>query len=222
VAHALQERPPGSAICVGFSGTEPDMGTHLPMFSLGDWDPILVEVEHLSSWVGQSCRSLGSPVLDGPDVDSLVLEPVFFSDATAHQEAPAHQDRRFVNTLREAAPLEMELGIIPSSPPSYTQVVAAPLVALMIPSPLEPPTSCGCPLLQRTSGQEGGQSTTRGGGGTESTYEETEPPLPWQGQHGELRPRLFAYGLTKQQAELIAGLFMPQTLAPDEGVEAEA
>jgi hypothetical protein len=88
-------------------------------------------------------------MLDGPDVDSPVLEPVFFSDATAHQEAPAQQgtlqpalaplpsvqDRRFVNTLLEAAPLEMEPGIIPSSPPSYTQVVAAPLVASMIPSP---------------------------------------------------------------------------------------
>jgi hypothetical protein len=66
---------------------EPDMGAQASVSvsfpSSRDWDLMMFEVVLVSSGAGLFSRPMGSPVGDGPGVDSPILEPVFFSDASA-------------------------------------------------------------------------------------------------------------------------------------------
>jgi hypothetical protein len=97
---------------------------------------MMFEVGLVSSGAGLFSRPMGSPVGDGLGVDSPILEPVFFSDASAQLDVRFPRlDSRFVNTLRQTTPSSMELGVIPSSPPSFMQIVSAPLPTPAISSP---------------------------------------------------------------------------------------
>jgi hypothetical protein len=111
---------------------------------------MVIEVGFLASGEREP-RPMSSPSWHGLGVLSLVLEPMIFTDATAHFEPQAYEgtfdlapalrpsdfDARFVNTLRQTDPVEMEAGIIPVCPLSVAQAISAPLPPSSIPlSPL--------------------------------------------------------------------------------------
>jgi hypothetical protein len=67
---------------------EPDMGAPVSLPSSREWDPMSFEAELMYSGAGQSYRPMDSPSLDGPGVDSSMLEPALFNDALARLEVP--------------------------------------------------------------------------------------------------------------------------------------